>query len=172
MIYSHTNPMTDLQPRAPSDQQILASWQASVLPRHERSQRWYAIGGAVVLIGAAYGIFTGSWPFTVVVILCGAMYYLTRDHIPPLKTITILNTGVLLEQTFTRWEELSGFWILQAPEYTELHFVPLQKRRSDIVIQTNNQNINDLRLLIGQYISELTDKRESLLDTFIRLIKL
>ncbi len=157
---------------ADTQQKVLGSWQAPVLPRHERSARWYAIGGAVVVIAAAYGIFIESWPFAIVALLCGAMYYLMRDHVPPLKTITLLEGGVLLEQAFTRWEELKGFWILETPGYTELHFVHTQKRTSDIVIQTSGQNLSDLRVLIGTYIPELTDKKEGLLDTFIRIIKL
>lgn len=164
--------MTDTQTFIESNQQILATWQAPVLPRHERSPKWYAIGGVVVVIFAGYGIVTGSWPFTIVVLLCGAMYYLMRDHVSPEKTITIMDGGVQLEDLFTRWEDLSGFWILQTPEYAEVHFVPLAKRRSDILIQTGHQNITDLRVLIGSHIPELTDKKETLLDALVRTAKL
>ncbi|UPA22174.1 hypothetical protein K8942_03880 [Candidatus Peribacteria bacterium] len=165
--------MTDVSPSVPLEQQTtLTSWQAPVLPRHERTKQWYIVGGVAVLIGAVYGILTGSWPFTIVILLCGAMYYLMRDHVPPLKTMTLTTGGVLLEKSFTRWEDLAGFWILETPGYTEIHFVPKAKRSSDILIQTNGQDLTQLRMLIGPYISELKDKKESLLDALVRTAKL
>jgi hypothetical protein len=164
--------MTDTQTFSAPEQQILASWQAPVIPKHDRTKRWYTIGGAVVLLCSVYGIISGSWPFTIVALLCGAMYYLMRDHVPPLKTITITDGGVFLEEIFTRWEDLTGFWMMQTRDYTELHFIPKMKRRSDIMIQTGNQNISDLRVLIGSHIPELTDKQESFLDALIRTAKL
>ncbi len=164
--------MEDISPIQTEEQQVLATWQAPILPRHERSKRWYAIGGTAVVACAAYGIVTGSWTLTVVSLLCGAMYYLVRDHVPPLKTVVITDKGVLLEEKFTRWEDVSGFWILNTPEYSELHFVPKLARRSDILIQTGDRNLEDLRIAIGSHIPEFTDKRESFLDALIRTAKL
>lgn len=164
--------MTDTPLSSTQEQTVLATWDAPILPRHERSRKWYMWGGGIVVAGAVYGILIGSWALTLVIVLCGAMYYLLRDHVPPSKTIVITNNGVLLEEVFTRWEDMKGFWILQTPGYTELHFVPVSKRRSDILIQTGEQNIEQLRMLIGTHISELTDKHENVLDAFIRIAKL
>jgi hypothetical protein len=164
--------MPDTQTTIAVNPQVLASWQARVLPMNDRSPRWYLIGGITVLILAAYGILTGSWSFTVVMLLCGAMYYLMRDHVPPLKTITITEKGVQIEQAFVRWDELAGFWFLDTPTYTEVHFVPQKKNKSDVLIQTGSQNLADLRVLISTYIPELTDKKESFLDALLRTAKL
>lgn len=130
------------------------------------------IGGGVVIAGAAYGILTGSWSLTVVILLCGAMYYLMRDHVPPLKTISIRESGVMLEERFVRWEDLSGFWFLPTPEYIELHIVPKAARQSDILIQTGSADLQQIRLLIATHIPELIEKREGFLDVLIRLAKL
>lgn len=157
---------------APEEPQILAGWEAPVLPRHERSKKWYTVNGIVVLVFAAYGILSGSWPFAIVVLLCGAMYYLMRDHVPSLQTIIITDKGVQLGETFTRWEDLSGFWLLETPLYTELHFIPVLKRRGEMLIQTGDQNNENLRQLIGARIPELTDKREGFLDALLRTAKL
>lgn len=164
--------MPDTQTPFGADEQVLVTWQAPVLPTHERGRRWYTIGGAVVLGGAAYGILTGSWPFAIVALLCGAMYYLVRDHVPSLKTITLSDSGVMLEKTFTRWDDLKGFWLLETAEYTELHFTQKAPLRSDIVIQTGSQDNGQLRILLSAKIPELKEKRETFLDAFIRTAKL
>lgn len=164
--------MPDTQNMQTEEQQVLATWQAPILPKHERSKRWYAIAGGLLIAAAAYGILTGSWPLTIVCLLSGAMYYLIRDHVPPLKVIVITDRGVLLEEKFTRWEDLNGFWILNTPEYSEVHFVPRLARRSDILIQTGDQNLENLRITIASHIPELMDKHEHFLDVLVRTAKL
>ena len=164
--------MEDTNTSTSDEQRVLMTWQASVIPKHTRTKRWYTIAGIIVLIFAAYGIITASWAFTIVVILCAGMYYLIRDHVPPLKTITLTNKGAQLEDKFIRWQDISGFWILSTPEYSELHFVPKIARKSDIIIQTGDQDLQTLHTTIGSFIPELTEKRESFLDALLRTAKL
>ena len=155
-----------------SKTEILLSWKAPSIPVHQRTQRWYMTGGGVVVLGVVYGIYSNSWPFAIVMVLCGAMYFLLRGHQPPLKQCAITEQGVLLDSAFTRWDELSGFWFLPTPDYIELHFVPLAKRTADSVIQTGGMNIEMLRLMLASKIPELHEKRESFLDAFVRFCKL
>jgi len=164
--------MEDTNTSGTDEQRVLMTWQASVIPKHTRTKKWYTIAGTIVLFFAVYGIMTASWAFTIVVILCAGMYYLIRDHVPPLKTMTITNKGVQLEDKFIRWEDINGFWILSTPEYSELHFIPKIARKSDILIQTGDQDLQILRTTIGSFIPELTEKRESFLDALLRTAKL
>ena|SRR3989338_7296983 len=162
-----TPTQTELKP-----QQILLSWQAPAQPKHERSHRWYMIAGGFVLACAAYGILTGAWSFTIVMVLCGATFFLVHDHVPPLKTISISDQGVLLEEKFVSWDNLSGFWLLQTQDYTELHILQKTPREPELLIQTGRQDLTQLRMLLGSKIPERTDKRERFLDALTRLAKL
>ncbi len=159
-------------PSSVDPQKILLTWQAQVQPHFDRSKQWYQVAGGCVLAVAAYGIITKSWSLTIVTLLCGAMYYLIRDHVPAVKTITLMEGGVKLEEKFVSWENLAGFWFLQTPDYTELHFVPKTAKQSEFHIQTGTQDISGLRMLIGNHIPELADKKENLLDAFTRIAKL
>jgi hypothetical protein len=149
----------------------LLEWKAPSSAHHIRSERWYAIGGAAVIAMAAYGIITGAWTFTVVILLCGAMYMLLRGHAPPLKSIAMWEHGFLYERTFIRWEDIAGFWFIHAPDFSELH---LQKKTDDqtIMIHVRDVDFGELRAFLSHFAPEITDKKERLLDIIIRICKL
>jgi hypothetical protein len=152
--------------------EILLGWKATTIPVHERSKRWYLIGGSLLLAGVVYGILSGAWSFSVVLVLCGAMYFLLRNHVPEPKTIAIAREGVLFDGTFTRYEDLAGFWIIETPGYHELHISPKIRRRGEIVIQTSDIPSNQIRATVGQFLEEVKEKKESLVDILIRICKL
>ncbi len=147
------------------------SWQAPASPTVVRTRRWYIVAAVVVLLLTAYSIYTGAWSFAVVCVLCGGMYALVHGHTPPVLTIALYDNGILFKEKFTRWDELAGFWILQTPDYNELHFVS-RFRRGDLVIQTGTQDIAQLRMILVQRLPEWTHRRERILDTLIRICKL
>jgi len=149
----------------------LMAWTAPSRPVRERTVQWYIGGGAVVLIGIVYGILSDSWPFSVVMLLSGAMYYLLRGHQPPLRTIVLMEQGCSLDGRFMNWSDMRGYWLLFTPEYTELHLVPAG-RREEIVLQTGDVNIADLRSALSSVLPELSDRKESMLDMIIRTCKL
>lgn len=152
--------------------QPLIGWQATSIPVHERSKRWYIIGGTMLLLGIAYGIFSGAWSFSIVLLLCGAMYFLLRNHVPQTKTIVIAREGVLLDNDFTRYEDLTRFWIIDTPQYHELHIARRNKRNGEMIIQTGEIEPAAIRATLGQFLEEAKEKKESLIDIFIRICKL
>lgn len=156
----------------PTPEQVLLTWSAPVQHTHERSKRWYVIGGTLVLAGAAYGVLSGAWSVALVAIMIGAMYFILRDHKFPDETITITQSGVRIGQTYMSWNDLQGFWLMPTDDYMELHIVPKDSKKRELLIQTGGMNIQTIRETIGAWIPELTDKRERLLDALIRICKL
>ena len=107
----------------------MLSWEGLPRPAVQRSRRWYITTGVVVLLAAAYGIFTGSWSFAIVCVLAGGMYSLIHDHQPSPISIALYDSGVMFNGDFIRWDQLQGFWFLRTPSYTELRLVPLTPRK-------------------------------------------
>jgi hypothetical protein len=163
------SPAPHITPAAP---EVLLGWQATSIPVHERSNRWYAISGTILLLGIGYGILSGAWSFSIVLLLCGAMYFLLRNHVPQTKSILIAREGVILDGDFTRYEDLAQFWIIETPHYHELHIASRSRRRGEIVIQTGETAPAVIRATLGQFLEEAKEKRESLIDILIRLCKL
>jgi hypothetical protein len=147
-------------------------WQAPRIPNHERGKTWYMIGGGAIIAMAAYGLISGAWSFAIVILLCGAMYFLVRDHSFGNSTCTINDLGVQIDEIFTPWSDIAGYWFLQLPTYTEIHFSMKRPHSSDLRIQIGSLSPNDMRTFIRDKSVELTDKGEGFLDMLLRLTKL
>ncbi len=147
-------------------------WQAPRIANHERSRTWYLIGGGIVIATTAYALMTGAWSLAVVSVLCGAMYFLVRDHNFGDSSCTINDLGVEIDGIFTPWTDIAGYWFLQLPDYTEIHFTMKRPHSNDLRIQTGTLSPNDLRAFMRERSVELTDKQEGFLDMLIRLTKL
>lgn len=160
----------ELQTSIPTGDPMLA-WNAPSTAHHIRSERWYAIGGIAVILMAAYGIITGAWTFTVVIVLCGAMYVLLRGHTPPLKSIAFWEQGLLYERMFVRWQDIEGFWFTYARDFTELHFAK-KTDEEEIMIHVRDVDVEELRRTLSHFAPELNNKKERLLDVLIRICKL
>lgn len=152
--------------------QTILSWRAPHDPTISRGRTWHVVGGTTVLSAAGYGILSGSWSLAVVALLCGALYFLLRDHAPQEHSIDITPGGLLLDDSFVQWQDIAGFWFLHTPAYTQLHLESARRDRKTLTFLTQNIPVADIRLALGAFIPELTGKRENLIDKIIRLCKL
>lgn len=151
----------------------LLSWSALSHSRHSRTMRWYLLFFVVILGFALYGAYTGNWTFAILMLLCGLFYPLLHDHIPPEKRIEIYPKAFRFEDIIIRWEDCTGFWILFFQNYAELHIEYIEgKRRKEVKIQNGSVDPLDIRLRLAEFIPELPDRGEHLLDKIIRLCKL
>lgn len=151
----------------------LLSWSAPSHPRHNRTMGWYLIFFLVILTLAAYGAYTNNWTFSILLLLCGLLYPLLHDHLPSEKHIELYSQGLLFEGSSIRWEDCTGFWILPFQNYTELHIEFFEgKRQKTVKIQTGNLDTTTLRLQLVEFLPELSDRGERILDMIIRICKL
>ncbi len=152
--------------------QVLLSWTAPSHHNFSRSARWYVVSGVLVIAVAAYGILTGAWSVTLVSLLLGGVYFLTRREPTPLKEIRIETDGVQFQDSFTPWGQCKDFWLVTTPLYTELHIVRTGATKADIRIQTADIDPLVIRSTVSQFLAMRPDQHEHLFDAFIRLCKL
>ena len=157
-------------PITPPD--ILLEWNAPILPRHQRTQRWYMIFAAIILGTAAYGILTEAWSITIVTVLIGCMEFLLRGADPPMKHISLTEHGIVLDGAFTRWEDCASFWIITTPQYMRLHIGKRDPRARELHIQVENVDLQHVRWVLGRFLSEDTQQMEKIVDMIIRICKL
>ncbi|MBI3332183.1 hypothetical protein HYZ99_04495 [Candidatus Peregrinibacteria bacterium] len=156
-----------------NDLQPLLTWDAPSRPNHERGPKWYLYGGIFVLLCAVWGILTGAWSFTIVMILIGGMYFMTRNAPEPVHHIEMSKHGVTFRGEFSAWKDCKDFWLLQGPGYIELHIMRTKMVNPEIVIQlAPGMDVRIVRALLGHFLPERSDQTETLLDIFTRLTKL
>ena len=164
--------LPNTQPIAPPTDFSPLSWEALSVPAHDHSKGWYLRGGILIVILAAWGIVTGAWTFSLVLLLIGGIYFLLRSHTPSAKRIAIEGEGITLDGNFTPWSSLQSFWIIQTPSYTELHIRHLSIRTPQIVIQTGFTDLNILRKALSAFLPEDSNREEGFIDMIIRICKL
>lgn len=152
--------------------QTLLAWQAPVRTSHQRSEKWYLIGGVMCAMAIVYGVMTGAWSLSLTFGMIAGLYFLTRNESHRDHSIVISEVGVEFDGKFHPWNELKEFWILNAPGYSELHLEPKKHFRPEITIQTGTTDPYILRDVLSLYLPQNPNKKERLLDTFIRFCKL
>jgi len=153
-----------------TDTNILLEWTAPERPPHGRGKRWYLIAGFIATLLLAYALFTQAWTFAVVIVLLVIVYALLHKK-PPLKhTVRITPQGLQWDKRLIPWSELTSFWMLQGPGYVEIHID--RKRAPNLLVQTGDRTPIEIAAALAQFITPITDRRESILDYIIRICKL
>jgi hypothetical protein len=151
---------------------VLLQWTGKPYAVHERTKDWYVKAGVVTVLVGVYAVLTASWTFAIVILLAAGVFYLLRDHEPREQTIEILRGGIRLQGVFRHWKSFKGFFLKITPNHTELHVLPISWREYPIMLHTGNADVREIRRIVSEHIPQLSDREESLLDSFIRFCKL
>ena len=157
--------------------QILASqeglsWTDVSMPHHERTHRWYVIGGVMVLSLALFGSLTRNWSLSVLILIIGGIYYYLRKAQPVLHTIALGQEGFYYDGVYASWKDCRDFWIIKTPGYTELHIWRNTAYPHEVAIHTANIDEKEIVPYISQKLTYRADRHEHLFDVFIRICKL
>lgn len=150
---------------------LLLEWQAPIRISHERSKRWYMIAGALATCMIVYGLLTGAWTTSLVTALAAGLYYLVRNEKQPILNIRIFDTGIEVNGNLETWKSWKDFWILVGPGYAELH-VDRKGFKPELVVLTGNTDPTVIRDTLNQFLPHSDERREKILDTFIRFCKI
>ena len=158
---------------------VLIEWQALDSHPHERSARWYLIGGVFVIAFAAYGIFDGSWTTALLALLIGGIYFMIRNAKPRMIGIQITGLGIQAGGLFTPWNLCRDFWILAPPpskngttSAPELHISPQNTFQREIIVFIQDIDPAIVRETLLQFVPERAGMEERFLDSVARLLKL
>lgn len=163
---------TNVDPRL---QQLSAPqlvWQAPTKPFHQRTVRWYIGAGAFIALCVLYAIWTSGWTFLVVLTLLIGLFWYEHGKEPVRRSIALHDEGIVFGTRFIPWAELSGFWMLYADNYLELHFELKKGFDRHLRIQTGDIGYNAIHSVLSPHLPEFTDRKERLLDYLERLLKI
>lgn len=153
-----------------TDTHILLEWTAPERPPHTRDKRWYLLAGLVAALFLVYALYTQAWTFAVVIVLLVVIYGLIHSKPPMKHTVQISSQGLKWDKRLIPWSDLSSFWMLQGKGYVELHIE--RKKMANLLVQTGDCAPVEIAAALSQFITPVTDRRESFLDYIIRICKL
>lgn len=152
----------------------LLSWKIPEFVRHERGIGWYILA---FLIGAGlllYAIFTANFLFAVIVLMAVLILALGSRQQPKILPFEILETGIVVGQRYFPYKNFSHFWIIyEPPEVKNLYFDFISVLKPTLSVPLENQNPNEVRKILLQYLKEDTEKEhESFSDFISRKLKI
>lgn len=153
----------------PSEDPII-EWKAPEHHRPERGKLWYIVATLFVVLCVFYSLHTKAWTFSALILVVTGLYWKLHKEDPRLKHVRIYTRGFGIDDTFTEWVDCHGYWICQHGDYYQLHVE--KKSGARINIQLGHDDPYALHAVLEALAPELTDRRERLLDTIIRICKL
>lgn len=86
--------------------------------------------------------------------------------------IRIREIGLQFDEKLYSWGECKEFWILQGPDYYELHISSKKQMKGDVVVMTGDIDPFLIRDTLAKFLPQVAHQKERLLDAIIRFCKL
>ena len=153
---------------------ILAEWTVPEYIKHERSLLWYIIAGVVAAGLFIHAIVTINFLFAIIVLIVSSIVYLHERRHPDMLEFLIVETGIVLGETYYSFKELNSFWIVyEPPAVTLLYFGFNRTLRRELPIDLKDQNPITIRKILLKYLEEDLDKEEEATEESLgRLLKI
>ncbi len=153
------------------------SWQALDYHPHQRGIIWYIVFCLVFFGGAIWAMITDpqwGWLMALPFFLVAAVYFLAHQKGAEKHEIQVFEKGIFIDRKFFPLEKFAGFWILYDETVAIINLqVKTKFRKYNLSLQMGEHEPDFFRENFRQVgLSELEDEHESLLDLWIRVLKL
>lgn len=154
--------------------QTLMEWEVDESIGHKRGFFWYI---SAITVGTGlliYSVITANFLFTLIILMLALIIYLSVVRGPQILRFMITEAGVKVGTTFYPYRDISEFFfIYEPPEVKNLHFRFKDPLRPRIYVDLDNQNPNEVRAILGQFILEDFSQDEEPFSDFLgRILKI
>ena len=154
---------------------LVFAWEAFDYHPHERGWLWYVIWLGALCVGTGWMFWTGEWSVALMFLFVAALYYFVHRNGHETHHIHVYKKGIRVDKTFFGWDRLEGYWFIWN-ERQGAAIVNIQvKNNGDrkIPLQMGHLTPDELREVFDEVsFPELVEKKEGLVDLWIRVFKL
>jgi hypothetical protein len=153
------------------------SWEAHDYHPHKRGIIWYTVFCAILFGGAVWAMVSDpkwGWLMALSFFLAAAVYFLAHRKGDEMHKIKAFEQGIFIDKKFIATENVAGFWILYNETVSTVHLQLKSKYQNQkISLQMGNNSPEFFRKNFAKMnIPELEDAKETILDLWIRALKL
>ncbi len=139
---------------------VLHTWQVTEYERHDRPTAWYVVMLIVGVFLVGYGLLTNNFLFALIVVLFAIIMFLQSHQEPHQIPFTITDLGVIINNRFYPYSEISDFYIIYNTEVKILFLEPESSLRPRIRVSLIDQDPLEIKFTLRQYLMENTSKEE------------
>ena len=140
---------------------VLYQWSVQEYQHYHRATAWYIImilGGLLFIL---YGLFSGNFLFSLIIILFAIIIFLQSHQEPPQIPFQITGLGIIVSDRFYSYNELDGFYIIYQPPAVKTLYIETQGFYRPILhIPLLDQNPVEIRHALQQFLEEDLEKEE------------
>ena len=153
------------------------SWIAHDYHPHERGTLWYIIFSFIILGISLWSFFSDpkwGWVTSSTILMFAAMYFYVHKDGNQDHKISCFERGILIDgKQYIDWDKFEGFWFIYNETASILNFEYIGNKNQRLTLQMGDNlpeffqtNLKSLNLI------ELENKKEAILDLWIRALKL
>ncbi|MDD2656106.1 MAG: hypothetical protein PHQ18_00850 [Patescibacteria group bacterium] len=153
----------------PNVGEILHEWSVPEYDQHERNTAWYVIMGIFGVILLAYSLFTSNFLFSLILVLFIVIIFLQSHQEPIIIPFRITDLGVIINDRFYLYSELSNFYIIYNPEENLkiIYIETLGNFTPKLRVPLMDMDPNEIRITLRSFIDEDLEKEEEPLSDMI-----
>jgi len=154
---------------------LLFDWQAHDSHPYERGIIWKTVFSLVMVGIAAWAVITDprwGWLTASAFLIVGALYFWVHRRGPEVISIAVHTGGIFVDRSFIPREDIEGFWFT-FNETVAVVNLEIRKKNHPVSLQMGEHDPEFFRQNFARLdLLELEDKKESVLDLWIRTLKL
>lgn len=142
--------------------EILHEWSIPEYEQHERNRAWYIIMGLIATVLITYSLLSSNFLFSLVLILFIIIIFLQSHQDPIIIPFAITDLGVIVNDRFYQYSELTEFYIIYNPE-EELKMLYLETAGNftpRLRVPLMDSDPNEIRITLRSFIEENISKEE------------
>src|SRR3989338_3764668 len=148
---------------------VIHEWTILEYEKHARGMLWYVLAAVLGLALVLYGVFTGNFLFSLIVILAAIILFLQSHQEPRQIPFQITDLGVIVGTRFYPYAEFENFYIVYNPPEVKTLFLDTKNTLQPILrIPLLDMNPIEVKHSLREYLSEDIEKEEQLTDRAAR----
>jgi len=152
-------------------------WTAHDYHPHQRGIVWYVVFCSILLGGAIWSMVSDpewGWLMASTFFLAAAVYFYAHRKGEESHEIRVFERGLFVDNKFFPTGNFAGFWVLYDETVAMINFKFKSERRNHkISLQMGNELPEFFRENFAKIdLPELVDEKESLMDLWVRALKL
>jgi len=150
----------------------LFSWMAHDYHPHHRGWLWFVIFCLVFFGSAAWAFLSGDWIMASTLFIAVAVYFWIHRNGNEEHTVRVYEKGIQVDRMYFPMERFTGFWFCYDPSVSVINLEMGGGKRT-LKLQMGQILPDDFREQFARIsLPELMDKKENLIDLWIRALKL
>jgi len=164
---------TPQQSREVTPGEKIFSWTALNYHPHNRNWVWYTVFCVIFFGSALWALVSGDWIMAFALFIAVAVYFFVHRKGDEEHEVTVFEKGILVDRKYFPMEKFAGYWFVcdETVSVINLQLSGKGDRKITLQMGDNNRDFFKSGFKLTE-LEELSDKRESLIDLWIRALKL